>query len=147
MNPLRHWLEYGQAEGRLALPSIGPVGTDGFDAKYYLLANPDVALAGVDPLSHFNNNGWHEGRNPNAFFDTSGYLARYADVAAAGANPLQHYMQYGFLENRDPSGAFDTAGYKALNPDVAAAGMNPLLHFMQYGAREGRMFIGDGVLG
>ena len=38
--------------------------------------------------AHYNTFGWHEGRNPNAFFDTAGYLAHYADVAAAGINPL-----------------------------------------------------------
>ena len=59
--------------------------------EYYLAHNPDVAAAGVDPLVHFDTFGWHEGRNPNAFFDTAGYLAHYADVAAAGVNPLQHY--------------------------------------------------------
>jgi hypothetical protein len=42
----------------------------GFDAQYYLLHNPDVAAARVDPLFHFNAVGWHEGRNPNALFDT-----------------------------------------------------------------------------
>jgi hypothetical protein len=59
---------------------------NGFDAQYYLMHNPDVAAAGVDPLAHFNANGWHEGRNPNAYFDTAGYLAHYADVAASGMN-------------------------------------------------------------
>jgi hypothetical protein len=37
-----------------------------------------------------NTYGWHEGRNPNAYFDTAGHLAHYADVAAPGVNPLQH---------------------------------------------------------
>ena len=65
--------------------------------------------------------GWHEGRNPNAWFDTAGYLSHYADVAAAGINPLQHYEPIGWHEGRDPSAEFDTLGYLAANPDVAAA--------------------------
>ena len=76
---------------------------------------------GVDPLLHFNGVGWHEGRNPNAWFDTAGYLAHYTDVAAAGINPLQHYEKFGWNEGRDPSAGFDTLGYLAANPDVAAA--------------------------
>ena len=33
---------------------------NGFDVSYYLLANPDVAAAGVDPLGHFQTVGWQE---------------------------------------------------------------------------------------
>ena len=44
---------------------------------YYLKNNPDVLAAHIDPLEHFNQHGWHEGRNPNALFDTNGYLATY----------------------------------------------------------------------
>jgi hypothetical protein len=118
---------------------------NGFDAEYYLLHNPDVAAAGVDPLTHYNTTGWHEGRNPNAWFDSAGYLAHYPDVAAAGINPPQHYEQQGWKEGRDPSAAFDTLGYLAANPDVAAAGINPLDHFTNSGIYEGRTAINDGV--
>jgi hypothetical protein len=117
----------------------------GFDAEYYLAHNPDVAVAGVDPLLHYNVVGWQEGRDPNAFFDTEGYLSHYADVAAAGVNPLQHYAQFGWHEGRDPSTAFDTLAYLAANPDVAAAGVNPLDHFLQSGFHEGRDALTDGV--
>ena len=55
--------------------------------------------------------GWHEGRDPNAFFDTSGYLAVNKDVAAAGINPLDHYHNSGWHEGRDPSAEFDTTLY------------------------------------
>lgn len=34
----------------------------GFDGAAYLLANPDVAAAGVDPAEHYLNHGWREGR-------------------------------------------------------------------------------------
>ena len=89
--------------------------------------------------------GWHEGRNPNAWFDTAGYLAHYADVAAAGVNPLEHYELFGWKEGRDPSAGFDTLGYLAANPDVAAANVNPLDHFLQFGIYEGRQAVNDGV--
>jgi hypothetical protein len=104
MNPLAHFLQFGRAEGRVAYAAVGQVVVGGFDAEYYLLANPDVARAGVDPLTHFNTIGWQEGRNPNAWFDTVGYLNAYADVAAAGINPLEHYQLSGWREGRDPSG-------------------------------------------
>ena len=49
---------------------------NGFDSSYYLLTQPDIAAAGVDPLVHFNTFGWHEGRSPNALFDPTYYLAQ-----------------------------------------------------------------------
>jgi hypothetical protein len=126
-------------------PEIIGHAVGGFDAEYYLAQNPDVAAAGIDPLAHYNTHGWHEGRDPNAFFDTAGYLAHYADVAAAGINPLEHYEQWGWKEGRDPSTAFDTLAYLAANPDVAAAHVSPLDHFLQSGFHEGRMAINDGL--
>ena len=102
--------------------------------------------SGIDPLTHFNQFGFREGRDPNSLFDTQAYLATYRDVAAAGVNPLDHYNQFGFKEGRDPSGAFDTSSYLSANPDVAAAGFNPLFHYLRFGAAEGRVAFADGVL-
>jgi Ca2+-binding RTX toxin-like protein len=109
-----------------------------FDALYYMTQNRDVYHAGVDALDHFNTFGWHEGRNPNAFFDTSDYLAVNRDVAAAGINPLEHYHNSGWHEGRDPSAWFDTTLYLLRNPDVAAAGIDPLAHYLAHGRAEGR---------
>ena len=91
------------AEGRSAYDAIGSL-VSGFDAEYYMFHNPDVAAAGVNPLQHFITNGWHEGRNPNAWFDTSGYLSHYSDIAAAGVNPLDHYYNSGIYEGRSAFG-------------------------------------------
>ena len=74
----------------------------GFDADYYLAANPDVADARIDPLDHFMNNGWREGRNPNLSFSVSHYLDFYPDVAEARINPFLHYLMAGKAEGRTP---------------------------------------------
>ncbi len=116
------------------------------DDLFYLIRNPDVAAAGVDPDTHYAQFGYREGRDPNAFFSTSGYLSTYTDVAAAGINPLTHYDQFGWREGRDPSANFDTTSYLAAYPDVAAAGINPLTHYLQFGIAEGRQAFGDGVI-
>ncbi|KQQ45616.1 hypothetical protein ASF58_18720 [Methylobacterium sp. Leaf125] len=150
MNPLTHYLAFGQAEGRETYDAVGRA-TDlnthpGFDAEYYLLSNRDVAQAalkaGGDSFAfayqHYETNGWHEGRNPNAIFDTQAYLNAYADVAAANMDPLAHYHAFGWKEGRDPSASFHTNAYEAANPDVGAAQMDPMLHYLQFGAIEGR---------
>ncbi|HKS60474.1 MAG TPA: CARDB domain-containing protein, partial [Xanthobacteraceae bacterium] len=146
VDPLAHFLQFGQAEGRQAYASMGAGNlVGGFDAEYYMFHNPDVAAAGVDALWHYNTFGWHEGRNPNALFDTAGYLDHYADVKADGVNPLWHYENFGWKEGRDPSAAFDTNGYLAANPDVAAGHVNPLDHYLLNGIYEGRTPVNDAL--
>jgi Ca2+-binding RTX toxin-like protein len=116
-----------------------------FDALFYLGRNPDVFHAGANALDHFNASGWHEGRNPNAYFGTSAYLAVNPDVAAAGIDPLEHYLMFGFSEGRSAyqavgtiASGFDAQYYLFHNPDVAAAGVDPLEHFNAFGWHEGR---------
>ena len=94
--------------------------------------------AHVDADAHYHREGWHEGRDPNAFFSTSTYLSINPDVKAAGVDPLIHFHQFGWSEGRAPSINFDDAAYLAANPDVKAAHIDPLTHFLQYGAQEGR---------
>ncbi len=60
----------------------------------------DVAAAHVNPLLHYEQYGWHEGRDPSAQFSTNTYLAAYSDVKAAALDPLLHYVQYGPAEGR-----------------------------------------------
>lgn len=110
-----------------------------FDRNSYLEHNPDVASAGIDPLAHYMNYGWKEGRNPSELFNTNYYLENNSDVRNAGINPLVHYAQNGWKEGRDPSASFDTSYYLEHNPDVASAGIDPLVHYITYGKAEGRL--------
>ena len=54
----------------------------------------------INPLQHYEQFGWKEGRDPSASFDTLGYLAANPDVAAAHVNPLDHFLQFGIYEGR-----------------------------------------------
>jgi len=90
------------------------------DDLFYYSQNHDVWNAGADADRHYHEFGWHEGRDPSAFFSTATYLSLYPDVKAAGADPLEHFHQAGWKEGRAPSFAFDDAAYLAANPDVAA---------------------------
>lgn len=71
-----------------------------FNTSYYLSHNPDVAAAGLNPVTHYELYGWREGRDPSAAFSTTKYLAGNPDVKMAGLDPLQHYLQYGQAEGR-----------------------------------------------
>ena len=59
-----------------------------------------MAASGANPLAHYENFGWKEGRDPSSWFDTLGYLAHNPDVV--GWNPLDHYLQAGVFEGRTP---------------------------------------------
>ena len=103
-----------------------------FDAVYYLRRYPDIAAAGVDPLTHYLDTGWTEGRDPSALFDTDYYLDNNSDVLQAGINPLLHFVTDGAREGRKPNPLFDPDWYRARYPDIGD--VNPLAHYAQIGA-------------
>ncbi|HSF93890.1 MAG TPA: hypothetical protein VLA52_02610 [Thermohalobaculum sp.] len=133
INPLAHFVQYGRREGRVAgiarMPEApatpehcGPESAADeaariaetiaphFDAGFYLAVNPDVAEAGQDPVLHYVNQGWREGRDPTRGFSTSYYLDSSPDVRAEGLNPFWHFIVAGREENRLPA---EPGGYKA----------------------------------
>jgi hypothetical protein len=71
-----------------------------FDPDWYLSRYPDVAAAGIDPVVHYLESGWREGRDPSPRFSTTSYLKANADVAQAALNPLLHYLEFGYSEGR-----------------------------------------------
>ena len=54
--------------------------SDFFDSKYYLQENPDVAKAKVNPILHYLQFGWKEGRNPSPLFNTNDYISFRPDI-------------------------------------------------------------------
>lgn len=126
-----------------------------FDAIFYLNQYPDVAASKINPLHHYSEFGWKEGRNPNSSFNTTYYLRDNPDVLAAGIDPFWHFLVAGRNEGREPlpsehpsverhseytvcATEFSERYYLLTNPDVAAAGVSPLEHFLTTGWREGR---------
>lgn len=112
VEPFFHFISEGRREGRSLVPEQNisvpekpeerAVLEGEFDAEFYLLANPDVRRAGIDPLLHYVNNGWRELRDPSPKFSTKYYLDSNPDVSAAGVNPFFHYLLTGRAEGRKP---------------------------------------------
>jgi glycosyltransferase involved in cell wall biosynthesis len=109
-----------------------------FDTDYYLNKYPDIKRAGIDPLKHFIEYGWKEGRNPNALFDTKYYWESNCEVNKTGLNPIIHFINFGWKEGLNPHPLFNTKYYLKTNPDVEKSGINPLIHFIHFGENEGR---------
>ena len=70
-----------------------------FDESFYLSMYPDLPSP-LDPVRHYCEQGWHEGRNPSDEFDTRFYLKTYSDIRKAGINPFWHFATSGAREFR-----------------------------------------------
>jgi hypothetical protein len=99
------------------------IGASGLlDLSYYLIQQPDVHKAGVDPVHHFCDHGWREGRRPNPCFDPTWYRELYL-ARAPDVNPLLHYIRRGEAAGCQPIAYFDPAWYRrayAVPRDVSA---------------------------
>lgn len=82
------------------------------DSDFYRVAYPDVAQKNADPVMHYLNSGWLEGRNPSSIFNTIWYLHTYKDIACH-ANPLVNFARIGKHERRptSPTAEDDRAGW------------------------------------
>ncbi len=130
MDPLRHYVVFGAAEGLDPHPL--------FDARWYLSQCGRNAQARANPVLHYLRRGAGQNRDPHPLFDAAWYRRQKPNLAIAGGNPLVHFVNYALSEPHDPNPLFDTRWYLARNPDVAAAKLNPLVHYLISGAREGR---------
>lgn len=92
-NQLKHKLKLRKAAKLVKTSNL-------FDAEFYLAQNPDVSAAGLDPLEHYLEWGYREGREPSFFFSGTRYIQENPDVASAGMNPLVHYLRFGKAEGR-----------------------------------------------
>lgn len=71
-----------------------------FDSEWYLLQNPDVECAGIEPAKHYLLFGGFENRDPSSSFSNEVYFDLNPDVKEKGINPLEHYIVFGIKENR-----------------------------------------------
>lgn len=145
MNPLRHYVCFGQAEGRAgtsaeyemlqkeaghdasALLAINlDIVRPEFDANWYRASYPDILGDDEALLLEYMTTGWENGRDPAATFSTTYYLDKYKDVARKGVNPFVHYVKHGRKERRRGSDQSVTRlGYSAdvrMVPDIPYTG-------------------------
>lgn len=130
-----------------------------FDESYYRSEYLDLASI-LDPIRHYCERGWREGRNPSPDFDTAFYLKVSPDIRDAGMNPFLHYVKAGMAENRPAhpqgrvrrteemvvreaeeirsSGKFDEAFYRVMNGDIQPPPVDAIRHYCERGWLEGR---------
>lgn len=71
-----------------------------FNEAFYLAMYSDLQPPPLDPIRHYCEHGWREGRNPSDDFDTKFYLKTYSDIRNAHLNPFWHYVIAGAAELR-----------------------------------------------
>jgi hypothetical protein len=120
------------------------------DAEFYFSRYPDVAAAGVSAAEHYANQGWREGRDPNAWFSTNEYLEQNPSLREAGINPLLNFL----LASGETAKADDRWGRELIRPffepdfylaellakasiDLAAEGLDPVDHYLDWGLKLG----------
>ena len=64
-----------------------------FDATYYLTTYRDVAAANIEPLEHYLEYGWREGRRPNKWFDPAAYMKSNSHIDPNLINPFAHFLE------------------------------------------------------
>ena len=127
--PLRHYVFYGDREGRYPMAL--------FDPNYYRSQVPSLPKY-VNTILHYAYVGRYRKLSPSPWFDLDFYLTNNKDVARSGYDPLLHYLKWGGVEGRSPCPQFDGAFYLQTNPDVSENGINPLIHYLFFGRIEGR---------
>jgi len=63
-----------------------------FDAEFYLLRNPHVAKAGLNPLAHYCSQPIEARSDPNPMIHGKYYAGRHVEVRG---DPLVHYLRFG----------------------------------------------------
>lgn len=118
---LVHYLQFGWRQGLKPHPLVDPA--------WYLAQNPDVAEAGLEPLSHFVRSGAAEGRDPSGWFSTAAHREARGGALASGVNPLVDYLQGGAWAVDSAGPGLITSAYLAAHPEIAALGLTPLEHW------------------
>jgi len=147
-NPLIHYVLFALNSGRLINHDLSLsnyklfrnfVYEKGlFDEEYYMSSlNDDETV--IDPLEHYLDKGYKEGKNPSWLFNTKKYYELHPEIKNTDTNPLIHYVKeimdvYKVISD---SGLFDEEHYLKQAGYSFYITNDPLMHFITTGSRQG----------
>ena len=104
--------------------------------RFYLENDPGLDPRYTDPLIHYLEAGWQEGRKPNPLFDSSCY--RELNPQCAESDPLLHYIEQGWRAwgRPDPALLHRLVCRARIRRAPGAAG-RPLSHYLRTGWEKG----------
>jgi hypothetical protein len=118
-----------------------------FDWDFYYDKYPDVVRAKVDLATHWQSNGFREGRQGSPEFSARDYLNRYPDLQNYCHGDfncaLSHWLDHGIAEGRQGSPDISIRDYLARYPDLQNAFgrdnyAEAMDHWLNNGEEEGR---------
>lgn len=144
INPLLHFIEFGQLEGRFATAEQAAVYSSSFEEADEDIEGPsaeevessgreaEVEQEAEKSQLHADLEAVRQAFNPEF------YRSAYSDIEGDDDALLRHYMTEGWKEGRNPSPEFHTSFYLQRHTDLTDTGVNPLLHYVLFGRYEGR---------
>lgn len=111
-----------------------------FNFDYYLANTPKLPR-GMDPLQHYMEYGWKEGKNPGPTFETNFYAMAFLEDNAVC--PLSHYLLKGQklglpTQRKALEPYLDADYYLAMYPAIRRKKLDPLSHYLKYGWKKGK---------
>jgi glycosyltransferase involved in cell wall biosynthesis len=102
------------------------------DVEYYKRVNWwDIAKYRIDPVEHYMEFGWQEGRKPNSWFDTRYYTTTHLSEAK-DINPLIHFAKIGkFLRLPPNSGVLYSNEFKVFAEEVLKIDSSSAVSFVE----------------
>jgi hypothetical protein len=113
MNPLLHYVLYGENAGRqiytsshllnISAPSDDDelrIIRENLDLKHYQAQVPELELTQLTAAKHYMETGWKQGLDPRPDFSTEAYLSMYPDIRSGEIIPFWHYIVAGRAEGR-----------------------------------------------
>lgn len=147
VEPLTHFLRFGRAEGREAIPrskrrqkSVEPQGV-------YPSSGLPVHLRQAPRVNDVDGPARPLHQTYGEWFDAPWYRAQSNAPFGSNAELANHYATVGWRLGYSPSKSFDPQAYLRAYPDLRVLGVEPLLHFLLVGRRQGRSAtpVGDPV--
>jgi hypothetical protein len=131
-DPARHYVLYGEKEGRPPNPELN------LD-RYLAEIGPD-ALNGHSLLAHYISHRDPERQidiiNRSGLFDRTWYIAQNPDVRDSKIDPVKHYVYYGMQEGRRPNPDIEMENYTRIVTAKAGITENPLIRYILTGKFE-----------
>lgn len=113
-----------------------------FDAAYYRDRIPGLQGTKKNPLIHYVDFGWKEGKSPSPLFDPQFYQQTYCTDPSG--DPFAHYLEHGIKNHNRPCPWFDPQFYQQQYLQSEQTAIAPLKHFLQVGRK--RQFYPNEVL-
>jgi glycosyltransferase involved in cell wall biosynthesis len=110
--------------------------SDLFDPCFYRQNDSQMNPLLVDPLIHYVEAGWREGRNPNPLFEVDWYRRTYQ--VAADQDPLLYYIEKGWRQGDKPDPLFFTSWYVTTFSGSIKKGTTPLADYLKEGWHKKR---------